>query len=72
MSSTTIGRFMRTYNELCPTVEDEVPVEVFAERLGWPLESVLVVAEWCRDRKLIDTDAGLGDPIRVIEGRHRH
>ena len=43
----------------------------FAERLVWPLGSVLTVAEWCRDRELIDTDAGMGDPIRIIEGRYR-
>lgn len=71
MLSTTIARFMAVYSELCPTVDDEVPVEVFAERLGWPVGSVLTVAEWCRDRYLIDTDAGMGDPIRVIEGRYR-
>ena len=46
-------------------------VEIFAERLGWPLSSVLTVAEWCRDRYLIDTDAGMGEPIRIIEGRYR-
>lgn len=71
MPSTTVARFMAVYDELCPTVDDEVPVEVFAERLVWPLGSVLTVAEWCRDRELIDTDAGMGDPIRIIEGRYR-
>lgn len=71
MPSTTVARFMAVYDELCPTVDDEVPVEVFAERLVWPLGSVLTVAEWCRDRELIDTDAGMGDPIRIIEGRDR-
>lgn len=71
MLSTTIARFMTVYSELCPTVDDEVLVEVFAERLGWSLDSVLTVAEWCRDRYLIDTDAGMGEPIRVIEGRYR-
>lgn len=71
MLSTTIARFMAVNRELCPTVDDEVPVEVFAECLAWPLGSVLTVAEWCRDRDLIDTDAGMGDPIRIIEGRYR-
>lgn len=71
MPSTAIARFMAVYNELCPTVDDEVPVEVFAEHLRWPLASVLTVAEWCRDRDLIDTDAGMGDTIRIIEGRYR-
>ena len=71
MLSTTIARFMAVYDELCPTVDDEVPVGVFAEHLRWPLSSVLTVAEWCRDRDLIDTDAGMGDPIRIIEGRYR-
>lgn len=71
MPSTMIARFMAVYRELCPSVDDEVPVEVFAERLGWPLGSVLTVAEWCRDRDLIDTDAGMGYPIRIIEGRYR-
>jgi hypothetical protein len=69
MLSTPIARFMVVYNELCPTVDDEVPVEVIAEHLRWPLGSVLTVAEWCRDRDLVDTDAGMGDPIRIIEGR---
>ena len=71
MPSATIARFMAVYDELCPTVDDEVRVEVFAERLDWPLSSVLTVAEWCRDRYLIDTDAGMGEPIRIIEGRYR-
>ena len=72
MPSTTIARFMAVYVELCPTVDDEeVPVEVFAERLGWPLASVLTVADWCCYRDLIDTDAGVGEPIRIIEGRFR-
>lgn len=71
MLSTTVARFMTVYDELCPTVDDEVPIEVFAERLVWPLGSVLTVAEWCRDRDLIDTDAGMGDPIRIFEGRYR-
>lgn len=71
MPSTTIARFMAVYHALCPTVDDEVPVEVFAEHLRWPLTAVLTVAEWCRDRDLIDTDAGMGDPIRIIEGRYR-
>ena len=71
MPAAMIARFMAIYDELCSTVDDEVRVEVFAERLGWPLSSVLTVAEWCRDRCLIDTDAGMGEPIRIIEGRHR-
>ena len=70
MLSTTIAQFMAVYDELFPTLHDEVPVEVFADRLRWPLPSVLRVAEWCRDRNLIDTDAGMGDPIRIIEGRY--
>lgn len=28
MASATIARFMAVYDELCPTVDDEVPVEV--------------------------------------------
>lgn len=69
MPTPTINRFMAAYKELCPTIDDEVRVEIFADRLGWPLDSVLAVAEWCRDRNLIVTDAGMGDVIRVIEGR---
>lgn len=68
MPSATIARFMAVYDELCPTVDDEVPVEVFAERLGWPLSSVLTVAEWCRDRYLIDTDAVWASPSRSSKG----
>lgn len=41
MPLATIARFMAVYEQLCPTVDDEVRVEVFAERLGWPLSSVL-------------------------------
>lgn len=55
MSSVTIGRFMAIYNELCPTGDDEAPVEVFVDRLCWPLDQVLAVAEWCRDRSLCGT-----------------
>lgn len=69
--SATIARFMAVYDELCPTVDDKVRVEVFAERLGRPLSSVLTVAEWCRDRYLIDTYAGMREPIQIIEGRYR-
>lgn len=71
MPSTTIAWFMAVYEELCPTVDDEVPVEVFAERWAWPLAAVLRVAEWCRDRYLIDTGTGMGEPIQMIEGRYR-
>ena len=63
MPTTTIARFMAAYNELCPTVDDDVPVEVFAEHLSCPVASVLTVAEWCRDRDLIDTDAGMGGRV---------
>lgn len=68
--SAAVHRFMTLYRELCPTGEDEAPIELFAQGLGWPLESVERVAEWCRDRYLIDTDAGMGDRIRMIEGRY--
>jgi hypothetical protein len=65
----TVDRFMRLYRELCRTVNDEASVEVFAERLGWSVEYTRVVATWLRDRALIETDAGMGDEIAVIEGR---
>ena len=70
MPSGTIARFMSAVSELCPTGDGEAPIEMFAEHLRWPLASVVAVAEWCSDRDLIDTDAGLGDPITIIEGRY--
>ena len=30
---------------------------------------MLTVAEGCCDRDLLDTDVGMGDPLRIIEGR---
>ena len=36
MPTATIPRFMAVYDELCTTVDDEVRVEVSAERLCWP------------------------------------
>ena len=39
MPSTTIARFMAVYDELCPTGDDEVTVEAFADRIGWPFPS---------------------------------
>ena len=65
-----IAKFMVVYRELCPTGDDEVAVPTFAHRIRWTEADVAKVAEWCRDLDLIDTDAGMGDQITIIEGRY--
>ena len=67
-NAVSVDNFLRVYRALCPTVDDEVPVGMFAERLGWDLDRTRAVAEWLDDRGLIDTYRGLGEPITVIEG----
>jgi hypothetical protein len=54
---------------LCPTHADEVPVTEFARQLRWSVEKTRLVAGWLADRAMIETDAGLGDEITMIEGR---
>ena len=68
-SRADVETFMRLYRELCPTVNDEVPIEEFARKLGWPVEKTHSVAMWLDERRMIESDRGFGDPIRVIEGR---
>lgn len=34
MSAMTVHTFTAAYRELCPTIDDKVPVGVFAERLN--------------------------------------
>lgn len=70
ISAVTMDAFMRVYRELCPTVDDEVPIEDFAARLRWSIERTRTVAEWLDEREMIDTDAGMGPPITTIEGRY--
>lgn len=65
-----ILKFMGVYQELCPSGDDEVTVQAFADRIRWTEADVAKVAEWCRDLDLIDTDAGMGDQITIIEGRY--
>lgn len=60
---------MVVYQGLCPSGDDEVTVETFADRIRWTEADVAEVAQWCRDLDLIDTDAGMGDQITIIEGR---
>lgn len=69
ISRATVDAFMRLYRELCPTVNDEVPISEFATRLGWDLECTENVALWLDERMMISTDRGLGTGITVIEGR---
>jgi len=70
ISAATVFAFMKVYREMCPTGDDEVPVTLFAARLGWSVERTQAVAEWLDERALIDTDRGLGTPVSVIEGRY--
>jgi hypothetical protein len=67
--SAEIDTFMRLYRQLCPTANDEVTVEEFARQLGWPVERTRRVALWLDERRLIETDRGLGTEITIIEGR---
>jgi hypothetical protein len=66
---TQIAAFMRLYQRLCPTVNDEVSIEEFAKLLGWPVEVTRTVALALDERGLIETDRGLGTEVAVIEGR---
>jgi hypothetical protein len=70
ISAVTVEAFMKVYRELCPTVDDEVPIKNFATRLRWSIERTRTVAEWLDERELIDTDAGMGSPLTAIEGRY--
>jgi hypothetical protein len=68
-SSADVHTFMRLYRQLCPTVNDEVSIDEFARQLGWTIEKTHALALWLDERRLIETDRGLGDGITVIEGR---
>ena len=46
MDSTSVFRFMAAYRKLCPTINDEVPIEVFASKMGWDLDRTERVALW--------------------------
>jgi hypothetical protein len=35
---------MAAYRELCPTVNDEVPVETFARHLNWTIDKTVALA----------------------------
>jgi hypothetical protein len=61
--------FIALYRRLCPTHADEVPVTEFARQLRWSVEETRLVAGLLADRAMIETDAGLGDEITIIEGR---
>jgi hypothetical protein len=64
-----VAAFMALYYVLCPTHAHEVPVIEFARRLGWTDAKTCHVAAWLAERGMIETDAGLGEEIRIIEGR---
>lgn len=59
-----VDRFLRAYRALPPGAE--VDLEVFAERLGWPVEPTRDLAKWLLDRGLIDADEELGTGVIVI------
>jgi hypothetical protein len=48
-----------------------VPVTEFAQTLRWSVDKTKLVAGWLADRAMIETDAGLGAEITMIEGRSR-
>jgi len=68
-SGIDVHAFIALYRRLCPTHADEVPVTEFARQLRWSVEKTRLVAGWLADRAMIETDAGLGDEITMIEGR---
>ena len=68
MNRDSIDAFMRLYHELCPTVNDEVPLATFARRLGWTIARTEAIALWLDERRLIASDRGLGTDITMIEG----
>lgn len=68
-SGADVDAFMAVYQRLCPTHADEVRVTEFARRLHWTVEKTKLVVSWLAERALIETDAGLGDEITMIEGR---
>ncbi|MBV9484807.1 MAG: hypothetical protein JO246_01995 [Frankiaceae bacterium] len=68
-SGAEVHTFMALYRSVCPTYAEEVSVTEFARRLRWSVDKTRMVASWLADRALIETDAGLGDEITMIEGR---
>ena len=67
--SADVHTFMRHYRQVCPTVNDEVSIDEFARQLGWSIRKTHAMALWLDERRLIETDRGLGDGITTIEGR---
>lgn len=68
-SAASVDAFMRLYRKLCPTANDEVSLAEFARQFRRPVDSTRALARWLDDRGLIETNAGMGDEITVIEGR---
>lgn len=68
-SGSEVHAFMALYRQLCPTYADEVPVTEFARQLHWGVDKTRQIAAWLVERVMIETDAGLGDEITIIEGR---
>ena len=68
-NASDVHAFMALYRQMCPTHADEVSVTEFARQLGWTLENTTQLAAWLAERGMIETDAGLGGEITMIEGR---
>lgn len=64
-----LDAFMSLYRRRCPHVDDMITIEDFADAIGWPVERVNTVGWFLQERGLIETDAGLGGRISVLEGR---
>jgi hypothetical protein len=64
--------FMNVYRDLCPHYDSEVPVEMFAQRLGWPVARVQEVAARLTERGQIEVEPwAFGtrpEDIEVISG----
>lgn len=69
INGSDVVTFLGLYRRVCPTVNDEVSVEEFADMVGWTVEKTETVALWLDERGLIETDRGMGQAIKVIEGR---
>jgi len=65
-----IDEFLNVYRRLCPTVNDDVSIQTFAQHLGWSIDETRKVALWLDERRLIDTDRGMGGEITMIDGRN--
>jgi hypothetical protein len=72
-----IGSFMRAYRQLCQGDARDEPIDEtvteFANRLGWPVDDTVRVAQRCHETGLIETSIGMGEVVTaatLIEGKY--